>query len=771
MVTRIGRFARRDNRTSPARRRILVYFLLGHLILIAIPFSIAAVLHIRAVDLMRTEVVNGNLRRLQSTRDLLDNRLAEVEAIARKMRVDPLIRQYRNAVDPFAPETISMTLDLRTRLYDYGIANRFIARYFVLFHGAGVALGPNLTYRLVDLRRLQLNPIGMNEEEWQSTFVNTIHYRNSMPAVEIAAHDRTGIFVVYLDSIGHSLERLATIVILIEAKEIESLLSQVWSGQGAAYVEDRHGRVISGITSESTDSWRVDTASIPSDTVTEVSAGTETLLVAHTTSAHNRWRIVAVQPTAAVLHSVYRARSFGFFGIVVSLLLGVFIAYRLASHNASPLTALFDRAGALPDAEGGWAVSKEIASRLTFLIESRDHLKRELDYDRPLLRRLFLDRLLSGEFVDHDDIASTGDHVGVSLTGAAHTVATVQITRTDDDPLPIDDLSAYRVGLRRLIRLQFGESIDTHDRTDGNLVIIVQSDAPRHRCFERLVEGAAMRLGIQIRVGVGLPYADAVDIHRSFEESRIALASTGDDYSHGVVYYRDIRETRTSYDFPPEVEAHVLSLMRADREQQLLSTLDQIWESNRLHNPPVMQNILAYDLWGTLAKFQSQTTVPLCEDGRELDFWMVSTDAATDLEGMYGRLRDGFRRACIAVRSQRSVKKRRVIETALDYVDSHCLDPQLGVSDVARHLKVSEAYLTHAFKELMGTPVYGYVERQRINHARCLLASTSLPIRAIAEQSGYNSMNTFCKAFRRNTGTSASAYRRAARAGTSTVAR
>jgi len=102
------------------------------------------------------------------------------------------------------------------------------------------------------------------------------------------------------------------------------------------------------------------------------------------------------------------------------------------------------------------------------------------------------------------------------------------------------------------------------------------------------------------------------------------------------------------------------------------------------------------------------------------------------------------------------------VEHALDQLATlihERLHEELGVAELAAELGVSQNYLARRFRERFGCTIQRYVLEQRIERARYLLSSTSLPIKRIGEEVGLADPQHFNKQFRRVAGMSPSAAR------------
>jgi AraC-like DNA-binding protein len=101
---------------------------------------------------------------------------------------------------------------------------------------------------------------------------------------------------------------------------------------------------------------------------------------------------------------------------------------------------------------------------------------------------------------------------------------------------------------------------------------------------------------------------------------------------------------------------------------------------------------------------------------------------------------------------------------ALAYIDTHFLEADLSARRIADELGVSTRYVQVLFAA-MGTTPSSYIQSRRLDHAAQLLAQRrrDTAITAIAFDSGFNDLSTFCRVFRRKFGTAPSDYRAGAR--------
>jgi AraC-like DNA-binding protein len=105
-----------------------------------------------------------------------------------------------------------------------------------------------------------------------------------------------------------------------------------------------------------------------------------------------------------------------------------------------------------------------------------------------------------------------------------------------------------------------------------------------------------------------------------------------------------------------------------------------------------------------------------------------------------------------------------VVGSALSYLHEHPARPWT-LADLARAVASSRTVLAERFTRLVGVPPMGYLTRWRLQLAAERLAGGAAKVAAIADQVGYESEAAFSRAFKRATGLSPAAWRRARQTG------
>jgi AraC-like DNA-binding protein len=282
-----------------------------------------------------------------------------------------------------------------------------------------------------------------------------------------------------------------------------------------------------------------------------------------------------------------------------------------------------------------------------------------------------------------------------------------------------------------------------------------------------IAERLERALGIQVTVGVGGLVTHASELPRCGRDAVVALQLATERQSPLLVYDEALADrTRQSPDrVPASLLLQLIDLLATGRLDELEVRRGDyvravLWDTGGRINE--IRSQLAYALDALLARTLAQqpldakTHRDLRERFREsLDRAASSgllTEAFDDATNVLARMAESPTEGRLELKLARAV---RFIE------DHHAQSITLG--GVARHSGLSKTYFSERFKEWYGTGFNDYVRRTRVERAKHILRSSSLPIQTISQECGFGSVSHFNRAFRAIVGTTPSDYRESQR--------
>ena len=97
---------------------------------------------------------------------------------------------------------------------------------------------------------------------------------------------------------------------------------------------------------------------------------------------------------------------------------------------------------------------------------------------------------------------------------------------------------------------------------------------------------------------------------------------------------------------------------------------------------------------------------------------------------------------------------------AMRYIDESFNLPEFSISLLADQIGVSEVYIRKLFKAQYGTSPSKYLMSVRLDHAKNLIKYPFITLEECAMQSGFSSLQYFCRLFKKETGISPGQYRK-----------
>ncbi|HEV8246277.1 MAG TPA: AraC family transcriptional regulator [Polyangiaceae bacterium] len=136
-----------------------------------------------------------------------------------------------------------------------------------------------------------------------------------------------------------------------------------------------------------------------------------------------------------------------------------------------------------------------------------------------------------------------------------------------------------------------------------------------------------------------------------------------------------------------------------------------------------------------------------------------AADEAQTTNDLFAAYRQAVSDLSSAIEAPVQARQDRSLRRALDYIHQHYPEA-LDFEKVSSMAGFAPSYFSHLFKEREGISFERYVLGLRVERAKQLLANSKLEIARVAELSGFNSAQYFCRAFGRVVGRTPREYRK-----------
>ncbi|MCD8053874.1 MAG: AraC family transcriptional regulator [Lachnospiraceae bacterium] len=138
---------------------------------------------------------------------------------------------------------------------------------------------------------------------------------------------------------------------------------------------------------------------------------------------------------------------------------------------------------------------------------------------------------------------------------------------------------------------------------------------------------------------------------------------------------------------------------------------------------------------------------------------LEQAEATGDAEEMREALETFFRQAIHRIHNSSRKSRYKYVETAKEYIADHYSDGNLSLNEVSEAIGISAPYLSGVFNEINRGSFSSYLKNYRITQARNFLEQTTHSVAEIGYKCGFNSAQSFSRAFKKETGFSPGKYR------------
>ncbi|MCD8009246.1 MAG: AraC family transcriptional regulator [Lachnospiraceae bacterium] len=146
-------------------------------------------------------------------------------------------------------------------------------------------------------------------------------------------------------------------------------------------------------------------------------------------------------------------------------------------------------------------------------------------------------------------------------------------------------------------------------------------------------------------------------------------------------------------------------------------------------------------------------------EAMKLNQMLQEISAMEDTEQIRKTMETFFSQAIRAIHNSSRKNRYRYVETAKEYIAAHYSDGNLSLNEVSDAIGISAPYLSGVFNEINQGSFSSYVKNYRITQAKYFLEQTTHSVSEIGYKCGFNSAQSFSRAFKKETGFSPGRYR------------
>ncbi len=392
-------------------------------------------------------------------------------------------------------------------------------------------------------------------------------------------------------------------------------------------------------------------------------------------------------------------------------------------------------------------------------------LREHFESSMPLLREMFLSRLLSDE-MPAGDAASGAARYGISLSSSRFALGMIRIPPAEEGENPeLTTISVQKIAQESLSARGTAYVF----RYSGMLALLLPLADDTDDTFwqalsfvEEMRKVVAHHLGRPILVGMAAPCPSVRLLRDAARQAVSALDQSSLADSGAVILITDIEPGSggalvVNRQLLREL-SNALKLGHTDKAREALHTL--LWHpyavgaSVRDYRAYLVEILLAF----MHTAYDMKLEIDLFTGERDgIAECLIRHPNPTYAERELSQLSDTIAGMTV---QHREHSMRQYAKTAQDLIAQRYAQADFTTDEVCRRLHISASYLSQLFKQETGQAPHQYLMQLRMDRAMTLLVSSNLTISQIVEAVGMVDPSYFSYAFKRHFGLSPSQARR-----------
>jgi AraC-like DNA-binding protein len=756
---------------------ILVRFFLSYVLFLSFPILIGVYVYPKTIVTLENEILQNNLSMAEQTRNVLDRRLQEIDAMASQLMFNSYVKRFMYFNGPVQQiESTYRMWESWSNLPISNINNNFIYNYYIYYHKSNIIMSPETLYDAQEFYKSYFSYTDFTFDEWMDKVLLSYHLKECLPLKKVTYYKqmKTEVksVVTYMQTaaLGNNSQPLASIVILINGDEMQRMLKQiVSSSSGYVEIRDNNGTVIAAMGTP-LKSDIPDPSTYPGYDIQKI--GGHDILLSYTKSNYNGWTYIVALPAQEVLQKVSYLKSFFNAFLVLCLVIGIVLACFISYKNAKPIRKITKILKQKYEFKIDNTKNEYdfLRNAISSLIETDESLKEKMQKQLPALKNAFLYRLVKGRFNDINEIESNMSEVRMNIRGSFFVILLMRIDGNSGylSKNVLKELNTAKLLIQSITREIYEKAYFT-DLDEQTLVYLLSFDCSTKEGCTRLTEDISLKVteqleqqyNIKLTITAGEVKDSLVDIFYSLVEAQQALDLVMADNKAPVIWYKSIAVTNETFYYPIDVEVRLINIVRAGDREEVEKLLKLLYEKNFIDRnlSYEMKQFLFRELKSTLLKIVDRLPAPEGNDDSYLKALLQNINEHQAAYKKYEHVENMYMQLVDYIGIQKMNTMNNLKQQITAYINENYHDQNLCLYNVASKFNFTEEYLSNFFKNQTGQSFSSYVENNRLAKACELLKEGNINIEEISEEVGYNSSRVFRRAFKRCYGVSPTSYK------------
>lgn len=738
------------------RKNSVLHFLVSYLFVLVLPILIITIGILVFYYSMQVEIRNSNQIKMEHSVQLIDNSISALHSMAVQGTSSTVVKktaaleqveranilEYKDGID---------TLSSILMYQEQGVG--FIKDYYLYFNKTNYCFYEQTLYQ-ENYFEPYLKEWGYEKREWLRTVVDNT--RTVPQYVNCCGY----LHYVMPINVHNNIYNEGMLVFVLDTDELISYFDYTQEiGEGILYVVDKNGNILFNNDSN----YNADEAEEVGFNV--VKEEYKSYQLVEYTSPSKGWTYYFW-----ITNNAMARRTIGFLLIAIMVELIViagcmYISVRQAKKMGTPIDQMF----ALLASEESEAIESKTTEKLgeivAGIVNTNQEMQEEIKESKPLLRKAFFHDLLTLDVTSTRELEYLAENAGININSDEFWVVSVRLFSNNDvydvDEQTLEDVKVIIRSMEKRIEEILGQDVWFYQRNYLSLLILI--DGRNRNQVMKMVEEIYLWL---VRVfstesawGISTKCSNIMNVWKHFEEAETARKSC--NTRQQIVEYSAEVSDKYAYYFPETAEEKIVNYINSGDLKAIRDVLTILEHENLINRKLSRNGFIKLN-----NKVCEMLSVNLGEQDSmqhvmKLNHMIVGNE---EIRGgqYFAVLEKVFGEICTQSKQIKGQRRNELIDNIQEYIEMNYANPDLGLGSTSVAFGISEGYVSSLFKKQTQIGFNEYVEKIRMSKAIDLLKEDNErreSIEVIAEKVGYNSVQSFRRAFKRVYGTSPKNYR------------
>lgn len=417
---------------------------------------------------------------------------------------------------------------------------------------------------------------------------------------------------------------------------------------------------------------------------------------------------------------------------------------------------------------GASYLSRRNSKMVRNIVDKNQDMQQLLENQIPYVRHDFYKNLLDGRFDSKEQLLMGAKLADINTQNQYHAVLLVDWKSAklpdSDHKEEIYNLQLELLEIKKQLE-DFSALQYSYDISYNRFAAICssQDSATLVKQIEQIAEKVlafAQTKGKQADIGVGTVKNDMLEISVSYSQAQCALMNLSVYSKRSLKYYQDLVLGSNGYNFSEQTKNLLWGAVCSGDEEETKHILSGIIHSNLEEQGLSEEGLRLFllEFYSLILRIRNTISIQDEELLKSINSFSANYYQSNDSVRIHD-IRALLERIAAYIGQSKKVYKDNLIYQIRDYLDANYRDPNMSLQLLAEKFEITETYLSHLFKKILNINFFQYLEDLRLQEACRLLKDTQLSVMAIVTQTGYASVNTFGRAFKRRYQVSATEFR------------